>query len=644
MIAAPPLGVVVIGHVNHGKTALVRALTGIETDRLPEEQARGLSIALGFAWRDYPSGILDFLDAPGHQDFIRAMVMGAAGARASLLVVSADEGVERQTIEHLRIAGLLGLSPAVVAVTKSDLLSHDVRPELEIRLRAQLAGQVADRAPLIFCSARSGEGLDVLHGALEDLLRRTAIPESLPGAFLPLDRVFSRPGVGTVVTGTLKGVRMATGEEAVLQPSGRRVSIRQLQVHGEPVTEATPGARTAAALRGVTAGDIQVGEVLCTPGVFEPSLRVDIRLFLSPEATRPLRSGEEVRILWGARQDMARVRLLEETSLDPGAGGMAQLRFVGPVPVHAGQRLLLRRPSPAETLAGGEVLDPLAPPLRARILEARRDLLAAVATGNVQGVASALAKRDGGVISLAEVTRLSRWSSDRVESELEGACLRLSPGQFADEKACEAARRAFLEQLAAIHRDQPTRAFAPLAAFRSGLMRQFAADLVAHLEARLLAAGDIRIERGGVALSSHDPFAAMSPDQSARLGRIEAAYLDAGLNPPSPSAFDPGLMELLVSSGRLVSLRNHALRQTLVFHIQALDAARSSLEAIFPPPMTFTTGEAREALSTSRKFIVPTLEFLDARGETIRRGDTRQVVRSEDLPGPVPGRPGAPQG
>ena len=627
----PPLGLAVIGHVNHGKTALVRALTGMETDRLPEEKARGLSIALGFAFREDPDGDVDFLDAPGHEDFIRAMVMGAAGARAVLLVVSAVEGFGRQTREHLRIAGLLGLRDGLVAVTKADLVPQEARADLQARIGVELEATFLAPAPVVFCSAVTGEGLGNLDREIRDLALRIPPPETLPGAFLPLDRVFTLAGAGTVVTGSLQGADLERGDEVVLEPSGRRVHLRQLQVHGEAVATARAGGRAAAALRGVSPDEVRVGEVLCSPGIFPPTLRVDAQIALSPEAARPLRSGDEVRVLWGARQDLARVRLIGEAPLEPGSSGLAQLRFSGPVPAHAGQRLLLRRPSPAGTLGGGRVLDPIAPLLRARTLEARRDLLLAASEGGVEDIAAALARRDGGAVSVAEAARLLRAPAEEVRSRLAQTLVRLDDGLFAQALAVEAAAQAYLDQLAEAHRAQPTRAFVALGALRGGLQRILSRELIAHVEGRLAAEGGIRIVRGQAALKDHDPFAALSPGQLSRLGEIEAALREGGMTPPDAAGLvaegeSAGLLGLLVESGRVVSLRNHALRQTLVFHLEALDGALADLEAAFPPPAEFTTGEARAALSTSRKFIVPALEFLDSRGDTIRRGDVRQVV------------------
>ena len=634
----PPLGLAVIGHVNHGKTALVRTLTGMETDRLPEEKARGLSIALGYAHIEDSAGDIDLLDAPGHEDFIRAMVMGAAGARAVLLVVSATEGFGRQTREHLRIAGLLGLTAGLVAVTKADLVPAEARGEILDRLAADLAGGALAGAPSVFCSAVTGEGIDDLRAGIRALARTLPAPAGLPGVFLPLDRVFTLPGTGTVATGSLQGAGLSAGQEAVIAPSGRRVHVRQLQVHGRPVSSAPAGARAAAALRGVAPGEVQVGDILCALGLFPPSTRIDVVLDLSLDAPRPLKSGDEVRILWGARQDMAQVRLLDTGDLQPGLRGFVQLRFPAPVPVHAGQRLLVRWPSPAATLAGGQVLDPLAPEVRARTLEARRNLLGRAEAGDLAGVAAALAARDGGAVSLAEAARLSRRPAAEVEAWLGGAFTRLDEGLFAAEDAVEAASSAYLERLSEAHRRQPARAVLPLGPLRANLSRSLSPGLVAHAEARLAAAGTIRLERGRVALAGHDPFAALPPLALARLEAAETAFRAGGVNPPDPAGFDVELMALLVASGRLVSLRNHALRQTLVFHLEALDAAAAALAEAFPPPAEFTTGAAREALSTSRKFIVPTLEFLDARGDTVRRGDVRQVLdpRIRFGPGPDP--------
>jgi selenocysteine-specific elongation factor len=628
--ATASLGLVVIGHVNHGKTALVRALTGIETDRLKEEIARGLSITLGFAWRDYPIGSIDFIDAPGHEDFIRAMVMGATGARAVLLVVSASEGFGRQTREHLRIAGLLGFQVGVVAMTKADLLPQGAAPDLLDRISAELEQTFLAGEPVVFCSAVTGAGVDDLHAQLQALATRTPPPEGLPGPYLPFDRVFSITGAGTVGTGTLQGGSLALGDEAVLQPSGRKVGLRQLQRHGEAVDLVMPGGRVAVGLRGVSLEDVQVGEVLCGPGLYETSAMVDVALTLSPECARTLKSNDEVRVMWGARQDLAKVRLIGAASLQPGEKGFAQLRFSAPVVAHAGQRAILRRPSPAETVGGAVVLDPVAPKLGRRA-EARIRLLEAAYSGGLDNIAVQLALRDGATLMIAEAARLSRLSASEVAERLAGIFEVMDDGLMATRAAVAEARRAYLERVAEAHARSPARWGTPVSALRASLAEPASRLLVAHVERRLAAAGEIRLQGAQVALAGHDPLAALSANALARLRDIEQMFREGGLTPPdggslpSPDADDPALLGLLIETGRLVSLRNHALRQTLTFHLEALNDALAALREAYPYPAEFTTGEARATLKTSRKFIVPVLEHLDARNATVRRADTRQV-------------------
>ncbi|WP_309605864.1 SelB C-terminal domain-containing protein [Phenylobacterium sp.] len=624
-----PLSLAVIGHVNHGKSALVRALTGIETDRLKEEIARGLSITLGFAWRDYPAGCVDFIDAPGHEDFIRAMVMGATGARAVLLVVSATEGFGRQTREHLRIASLLGLRAGIVAVTKSDLLAEGAEAEVRRRITSELSDSFLAGEPIVFCSAVSGMGLDELSGQLQALVIRSPAPEALPGAYLPLDRVFSVAGAGTIVTGTLLGAALGLGAAASLEPSGRRVSVRQIQIHGQTTELAAPGGRVAVGLRGVSAGEIRAGEVLCAAGCYEASARVDVELTLSADGARPLKPTDEVRVMWGARQDIARLRLIGPRVLSPGDRGLAQLRFSTPVIAYAGQRAILRRPSPAETIGGVVVLDPTAPTLRAARsggIEGRRDLLEAVVAGDLEPIAHQLARRDGGSLRVAEAARLSRHSAAEVRRRLARDFEDIDDGVMATRAAVAGARQAYLERLTEAHRLTPARSWVSAGAIRSGVSR----ELVAHVESRLAAAGEIRLDGALVARTGHDPLATLSAEALARLRQIEGALREGGLMPPDADLADQDLIQLLIETGRAVSLRNHALRQTLVFHIDALAAALGALSAAFPAPAEFTTGEARAALGTTRKFIVPALEFLDAKGATVRQGDARRITGAEN--------------
>ena len=627
----PTLTLAVIGHVNHGKSSLVRALTGTGTDRLKEEIERGLSITLGFASRDYPTGTVDLIDAPGHEDFIRAMVSGATGVRAVLLVVSATEGFGRQTLEHLRIAELLGVAAGVVVVTKADLLATGDEAAVLHATREQLRGTFLVGEPIIFCSAVTGTGLPQLDIALEALLARAPPLESLPGAFLPIDRSFSITGAGTIVTGTLLGGGLTSGTEMVLQPSGRPVVIRQLQTHGSVVENAHPGGRVAVGLRGASADDIATGEVLCAPGSHRSTLQVDVEVTLSPVCPRPLKHMDQVRVMWGARQDIGSLRLLGRSSIAPGERGLAQLRFAAPVIAFTGQRAVLRRPSPAETIGGAVVLD--AEPVASRGRNAQRlAVLAAATLGDLDQLATALADRDGGFLSVTELARLSRQPAHDVRQRLEATFQPLDDDRMVSRTAVDAAKSAWLTCLAAEHLAAPLRVAAPVNAIRAALAVHASRDLVAHAERILAAEGQIRLTGSQVALPGHDPMASLSVEMLAQLRRIEACLQDGGLMPPDLATLadeapdGAALLQLLIDTGRAVSLRNHALRQTLVFHPDALRAAASSLRAAFPDATAFTTGEARAALQTTRKFIVPVLEYLDTQGQTAREGDVRRVV------------------
>ncbi len=625
------LTVAVIGHVNHGKSALVRALTGIETDRLKEEQERGLSITLGFAWRDYGGGSLDLIDAPGHEDFIRAMVAGTTGARAVLLVVSAVEGFGRQTLEHLQIAGLLGITNGVVAVTKSDLVSLQEELVMRGQIAATLAKTFLADAPVVFCSALDGRGLPALHTELEALVANALPAKALAGAYLPIDRAFTLAGTGTVITGTLLGKALALPSEGVLEPSGRRVSLRQIQRHGQNVQSAELGGRLAVNLRGISAQEIKSGEVLCTPGAFAATMQVDAWVSAATDNTRPLKHMDELRVMWGARQDVATVRLYGIKLIAPGGTGLAQLRFASPVVAYGGQRAVLRRLSPAGTLGGIVVLDPQAPRARGKVAP-RRELLEAVLTGDVGLISARLAERDRGLVSVDELARLWRRLVAEVRDALAADFEALDETRLVRRTALTQARDAYLQHLTAAHGRAPTRSTHPVSAIRAALSQQMSRDLVAHVEHTLATAGEIALAADQVALVGYDPYAALSPQALQRLGDIEVEFQAAGLVAPHAGLLsgwpleDHDLIALLTDAGRLIALRNHALRQTLYLHPAALDIALAALTSTFPPPHAFTTGEARAALATTRKFIVPLLETLDAVGQTRRDGDLRQVV------------------
>jgi selenocysteine-specific elongation factor len=454
---------------------------------------------------------------------------------------------------------------------------------------------------------------------------------------LPIDRAFSLTGAGTVVTGTLQGAGLKVGEAVELWPSGQRASVRQLQVHNQSVGDAEPGGRVAVNLRGLSAKDVASGEVVCRAGAFAPSTQVDVMITLSGQASKGLKHMDQIKLLWGARQDMASLRLMEAGTLAPGQRALAQLRFATPVAAYGGQRAVLRRPSPAETLGSITVLDPLAPPMKGRS-GSRLALLAAVASGEVEAIVQALADWSGGILLVAEAARLTRRTVSDLLPLLAMDYQPLGEGQLVRRSDMAAAKQAYLFALTTAHALAPMRAAASLAEVRKALAKDHGRDLIAHAEQVLAQEGLIRLEGAKVALASHDPLASLTADSLVRLGEIEARLLQAGLMPPDVATVAgddeeaTALMTLLVETGRAVALRNGALRQTLTFHHSALLDAAPQLRNHFPPPQSFTTGQARAALDTTRKYIVPVLEYLDRLGLTRRDGDVRQVLSEGDVP------------
>ena len=614
--------VIVIGHVDHGKTALVRALTGMETDRLAEEKARGLSIALGFAHCEMAGGTLDLIDAPGHEDFIRTMVSGASGAQGAMLVVSAVEGIAAQTREHVQIARLLQVPVAVVAVTKVDLIPVATLPARLVEIEDALAAQGVTVAELVPCSATTAGGTDHLRQVLARRFNALPARAAPMGAFLPVDRAFTLAGRGTVVTGTLLGGALAVGEALTVQPSGAATVVRGLQARGAARERVAAGERVAVNLRGIALEDIARGDVICTGGQ-GATLCMDVWLTVSDMAPRPVKHMQDLRVLWGTAHEVATLRLMGGGQIAPGGAGFGQLRFKRPVVGFAGQAAVLRQLSPVATLAGAVILDPQATAVGAGD---RRRLAVMQAAQQQDGtaLAAALCAQGRGVALWSDLVRLARCDAT---AALPTGVVRLSPEHIALADDLAAVQAAVVAALQRFHADHPIKQGAALSMLQRVTPLR---GLVPFAQAELVRGGEVVVRDGLVSLARHDPFPALAPQQLARLTEIEERMRAGGTSPPDVRQFDApddaDLIALLVAQGRLVSLANIALKQQVVFHAATIGQAQRSLAASFPPPTAFTTSAARTALGTTRKFIVPLLEHLDALGMTLRDGDTRQIA------------------
>ena len=614
--------VIVIGHVDHGKTALVRALTGMETDRLAEEKARGLSIALGFAHCEMAGGTLDLIDAPGHEDFIRTMVSGASGAQGAMLVVSAVEGIAAQTREHVQIARLLQVPVAVVAVTKVDLIPEAALPARLVEIADALAAQGVTGAELVPCSAPAAGGTDHLRQVLARRFNALPARAAPMGAFLPVDRAFTLAGRGTVVTGTLLGGALAVGAALTVQPSGAATVVRGLQARGAARERVAAGERVAVNLRGIALEDIARGDVICTGGQ-GATLCMDVWLTVSDTAPRPVKHMQDLRVLWGTAHEVATLRLMGGGQIAPGGAGLGQLRFKRPVVGFAGQAAVLRQLSPAATLAGAVILDPQATAVGAGD-RGRLAVMQAAQQQDCTALAAALCAQGRGVALWSDLVRLARCDAT---AALPTGVVRLAPEHIALADDLAAVQTAVVAALQRFHADYPIKQGAALSMLQRVTPLR---GLEPFAQAELHRRGEVVLRDGLVSLARHDPFAALAPQQLARLTEIEERMRAGGTSPPDVRQFDApddaDLIALMVAQGRLVSLANIALKQQVVFHAATIGQAQRSLAANFPPPTAFTTSAARTALGTTRKFIVPLLEHLDALGMTLRDGDTRQIA------------------
>ncbi|MBW8783341.1 MAG: selenocysteine-specific translation elongation factor [Novosphingobium sp.] len=613
----------VIGHVDHGKTALVAALTGTDTDRLPEEKARGISIALGFAHLALPGGgHVDLIDMPGHERFVRTMIAGATGIDAVLLVVAANEGVRPQTSEHVDIAGLLGIGRAVVAVSKADLVQPDRAEAVAAEASELLREARIEPVQAIVTSAADGAGIAELRAALAGLAGATeAVPDTgVP--FLPIDRAFSIAGHGPVVTGTLRGGAIATGDMLELSPAGHRVRVRGLQVHGEAVSSTPPGQRVAVNVRGVEHGELGRGMALAAPGALAPSpwLTLSIRV---PGGAPPLRNGLHLRALFGTAEADVRLRLLDRDELAPGETGLAQLAFREPVEVPAGEPVILRIASPPQTVAGGRVLEPVTRRLRRHspAVLARLARLRDLAPGEM--LAAEIAQAGAAGTTLVELARLAALTPARVGSLVQGAPVEVTRSGLVVGKAALEAVIARIPRLLAREAEG-----LPLDALRGALPRVGPTVLDEAL-ARLLARRAI-VKRGSrFAIPRPVEDRARADGETAIAARIAETLRSGGLAPPTPAQIvtDPAArraVDQLLRAGTLVRAVDRAKAKEILFHRDAIAEAQSRLAPLLDgdgPGLLVT--EIAAALGISRKYAMPLLDHLDTTRFTRRVGDRR---------------------
>jgi selenocysteine-specific elongation factor len=630
------------GHVDHGKSALVKALTGIDPDRLPEEKARGITIDLGFAHLELHSTLnnqpatlrLGIVDVPGHEDFVKNMVAGVGSIDLALFVVAADDGWMPQTEEHLQILTYLGVNRAVIALTKADLAQDEAARVAG--LREKLQSSPFDDAPIVPTSVITGRGIDELKAALVEVLTVAPPPRDIGKPRLPVDRVFTLRGIGTVVTGTLTGGELRRGQSVVIQPAGKTTRIRSLQNHNRDVETNGPGTRTALNLPdvegsgespGVQRGDIlTLSELGGASNAWDVALEKSARLADSKDAAaRPLKEGTLVRIHFGSTNIPARVKLIDAGPLQAGERKLAQLRFESISFAFAGDRFIVRDWSEQTTLAGGVVLDAdarrdgLRSDGRRQFLERRAHNPDDVVNFVTSEVERKHAVRRAGLLAR------SRFSSAEISNALASLVtgkLILEAGEWiADVAFWQQLTRSAVESIDAQHRLHPERPGLALSELRAQLEKQLpAAEVFDALTTGLLRNG---FEQAGVVIRRSSHKLALPPQLQAAGAKVRAALTARPLDPPSrkelaPDAASQQALRFLVQTGEAVELGPEVVLPT-----ESFSRATETVRQFLRQHGAATASELRQALGTSRRILIPLLERLDKDGVTRREGDKR---------------------
>jgi selenocysteine-specific elongation factor len=629
------------GHIDHGKSSLVQALTGKDPDRLPEEKRRGITIDLGFADLDLGDVRVGFVDVPGHERFVKNMLAGVHGIDAVALVIAADEGVMPQTREHFDICRLLDVKQGVVVLTKTDLVEAELLSLVRAEAEELVAGSFLEGAPIIPVSARSGAGLDELRTALRQIAADVPARSRDFVTRLPIDRAFTMKGFGAVVTGTLVSGEIAAGDELEMLPTGRRVRARGVQVHGTSVPRARSGQRTAVNLAGVDAGDIERGMVLAPIGRLRPTQIIDVQVSVLPGAPRSLRSRSRLRVHLGTAEVLARVRVLNTGGeIPPGETAFAQLRFETPIVALHAERFIVRSYSPAETIAGGFVLDPQATKHRGRELAKTEERLRALLTSERSDKLAVFVAASGDQgIRLLDIAARTGWNDEvlsQVAMEAQSATTVAADGVLIAAENFARLSRAAVEDVKLHQQREPLSrglaretlrerhfAHAPPEVFRAVITRL-------EKERALFAEKDvIRSSEHGSELSPADTELREKIAQAYDKAGLEAPGLDQALTtagvPPAQRTHGRKILQLLIDDRTLVRIQAE-----MFFHARALEHLKVLLREYateHEPERLIDVGKFKDLAGISRKYAIPLLEYLDREHITRRAGDKRIILK-----------------
>ena len=610
------------GHVDHGKSTLVHRLTNINPDRLAEEQAREMTIDLGFAWFNLPDGeMVGIVDVPGHRDFIENMLAGVGGIAAVMLVIAADEGVMPQTREHLAILDLLAIDNGLVALTKTDLVNDPEWLELVTQdIREILRGTTLQDVPIIPVSAQSGEGIPELVDALSQILSETPPQRDYNHPRLAIDRVFTISGFGTVVTGTLLGGAMRVGMEIEIQPTSLRGRIRGLQSYKQAVEEALPGTRVAVNISGIEKSAIERGHVLMAPRQHQATILTDVHFRHLGDASRPLKHNTEVKFFVGAAETTARIRLLDTEQLLPGDEGWLQIRLEQPIALTQGDRFILRRPSPAETIGGGVIVNPHPGRRWKRFQPKIIEQLALQMQGTPAERVTQIVDSQDGPISHTQIQNQVGLTQAEFESALNEALelellIELYPNHLISTARYNELRSQMLNILSSFHHHQPLRQGMPREQIRSQLgVNQPTMNALTDNHR------DVEVDASILRLSSHE--VQFTSDQQENIKKLHAILQSSPYTPPATSTVvdivgEP-VFNALLEAGELIRVQPE-----LIFSRAAYDEMLSFIRERLNAQGSISAGELRDQFETSRKYAIGLLEYLDSVKITRRESDRR---------------------
>jgi selenocysteine-specific elongation factor len=622
------------GHVDHGKSTLVRAMTGIDPDRLKEEKVREMTIDLGFAWLELPNGeTAGIIDVPGHRDFIENMLAGVGAIDAAMLVVDVNEGFMPQTREHLAILDQLHIRGGVIVLTKCDLITDPGWIDLvTAEIRQEVQGRFLANAPIIPVSSKSGSGIPLLKKTLGEILEAAPLARDIQRPRLSVDRVFSIQGYGTVVTGTLLDGRLIPGDELLIQGNENHGRIRGLQSHNKKIDVALPGSRAAINLSGLDVKEVKRGDMLCLEQE-SGSLRIDTRVELIPSATKPLKHNDTVKFFHLAFECSARVRLLGKDEILPGENGFIQLELSAPLFARVKDRFILRNPSPSETIGGGGILKINVLRKYRRFSQEDISRLATLHSGNLEEAILGLG-REAGLFSLKDLEQIDGFSQTEILAamsnlvgqgqviDLASSIMDPSKQKFSASDKYQIFNRKVKDFLSGFHKKFPIKIGATSEEVCRNLkLSRPQNELIVE---KMGLDGDIKISKGRFSLP--DFQVRLKPEQKAAIERVNGQISQSPFSPPDVKTIQneigPDLLNYLVSMNVLVQVTPE-----VVFRRSEYDEMLDFVKKTISDKGTLTVTEFRDAFGSSRKYSLAFLEHLDASGITVREGDFRTLKK-----------------